>query len=268
MKKRRPFARKRFGQHFLSDPIITFEIINSGNLSPEDHVIEIGPGRGVITEPILKSGAQLSAVEIDRDLAQLLKNRFSSLENFSLVEGDVLQMDWEELIRKDRPNKIIANLPYNISTPIFFQFVQYRKYFDSITIMIQKEVADRIAHKGLGKNLKEYGILSVIAGNTFKVVDVCDVPATSFNPPPKVESKVIRMVPLDQEIENEEAFFRFVRMAFNQRRKVITTFLKKQEPELYGKLSEETREKLHHLRPENILPHQYLELFRDYTYSG
>ncbi len=263
MNKKRPFARKRFGRNFLKDMAIVDTIINSADISEKDHIIEIGPGRGVLTTSFLKTGVSVTAVEIDRDLSKELKEKYKDSENLSIITEDVLKCDWSELIQKGKINKIIANLPYNISTPLFFKFVEYRKSFHSITIMVQKELAERIVHTGEGKKLKDYGILSVISKNIFEVKRVCDVPASSFVPQPKVESAVIQLLPLKKEIQNEDRFFRFVRNAFNFRRKRLLTQLRNSEPTIFGKLSDRDLEYLKNLRPENLSPGQYLRLFEE-----
>lgn len=272
MKKTAPFARKRFGQHFLTDQNVIFKAVAAANITSDDHLIEIGPGRGALTEKLIETDAKLSVIEIDRDLADLLEEDFGDRENFNLIRSDVLKLDWNDtFIHGEEGLKMVANLPYNISTPLFFQFVKYRQYFESFTVMVQKEVALRMVNDGTGKNIKDYGILSVVSANCFDVEWVCDVPAGSFNPPPKVESAVIKLIPknipesdlgADSNFD-EEKFFRFVQRAFNQRRKVITSFLKTKEKELYESLSLEVLEKLKNVRPENLSPVQYLTLYRD-----
>lgn len=264
-KKNKPFARKRFGQNFLHDTHVISQIIESAELSQNDHIIEIGPGRGAMTSQILPHVASLTAIEIDRDLAELLTGMFGENEKFSLITEDVLKVDWKQILEPGKRYKIIANLPYNISTPLFFKFVKYRESFQSITVMLQKEVADRIAHRGEGKQLKDYGILSVISANTFQVNPVCQAPPGCFVPPPKVHSAVIQMKPLAKKIEKESEFMGFVKKAFNQRRKVFLTWLKKNEPELYEELSDEVRSQLVNLRAENLKPHQFLSLFLEKT---
>ncbi|MCP4757609.1 MAG: ribosomal RNA small subunit methyltransferase A [Proteobacteria bacterium] len=264
MKRKRPFSRKRFGQHFLNDSSVIEKIISSADPTPEDHVLEIGPGKGSMTASLLDSGAHLTAVEVDRDLVEELEGKFGDRSKFSLLQGDILKFDWSQLIQADRKNKIVSNLPYNISTPVFFKFVEYRRYFYSVTIMVQKELASRICHTGEGKKLKDYGILSVIAGNTFETEWICNVSSSSFVPRPKVDSTVIRLHPKNTGLPNEKEFFKFVRGAFNYRRKLLLTTLRKNESDLYGDLPPETLQYLTNLRPENLLPLQYLKLFEEH----
>jgi len=263
MKKNKPFARKRFGQNFLICDYVIDEILHAANLTPADHIIEIGPGRGALTQAILKSDVSLTAIEIDRDLSSALKVQFFGLDHFNLVEGDILKLDWSEVLEAHQLYKLIANLPYNISTPLFFKIISSRQRFSSITIMVQKEVATRLMHNGTGKNLKEYGILSVIADILFEINLICDVPATCFNPAPKVASAVIQLIPKKTTIPEETAFFTLVKKMFNHRRKLLLSSLKKNQPELFEKLSPATLKKMESIRPENLSPNDFLEIHRE-----
>lgn len=264
MKSTPPFARKRFGQHFLQDRTIAETIVSAANPDKGEHVLEIGPGRGAITSKILERGASLTAVEIDRDLAQDLRRRFGKNVRFHLVEADVLNSDWRKLVRMDRKNKIIANLPFNISTPLFFRIVSHRSLFDSVTIMLQRELALRIRHSGREKNLKDYGILSVVANTVFRTRTICNVPAACFSPKPKVDAAVVQLQPKSIDIPDETAFFDFVKRAFNQRRKMLLSFLRKNEKALLRKLPQESVAHLTRLRPENLSPTDYFRLFHEY----
>lgn len=267
MTRKLTFARKRFGQHFLRDMSVVETILASVNLTKEDHVIEIGPGQGALTKEILKRGISLTAIEIDRDLTKRLKCQFSGVEDLNLLQGDILKIKWHDLVRPDKTNKIVANLPYNISTPFFFKLIEHRNLFHSTTIMVQKELALRLCHSGQGKKLKDYGILSVIATNTFNMNWICEVPPSSFVPMPKVDSAVIQLLPKTNLIKNEKAFFQFVSLAFSARRKFLLTTLRKKQPLLYQDLSLEELQSLATLRPENLLPKQYLQLFQKHTFK-
>ncbi|MBU2514153.1 ribosomal RNA small subunit methyltransferase A [bacterium] len=258
---RRPYARKRFGQHFLQDNNVLNNIVSAANICPDDHIIEIGPGRGALTRKLLESGAMISVIEIDRDLAGDLQKEFSKHSNFEIITADILQIDWDEILSKTKANKIIANLPYNISTPLFFKFIRWRDQLKSITVMVQKEVAERLCHNGEGKKLKDYGVLSVISTLVFSSRLLFKVPPTCFIPEPKVDSAVIQLETKDIVLRDEEGFFKFVQRAFNLRRKLLSTFLRKNESALYDQLSQTDKQHLENLRPENILPSQYLNLY-------
>ena len=260
MKKNKPFARKRFGQNFLICDYVIDEILQAANLSPADSIIEIGPGRGALTQSILKTANSLTAIEIDRDLSSALRIQFFGHKNFNLVEADVLKLDWSEILNIETNYKLIANLPYNISTPLFFKIISHRHLFSMITIMVQKEVAVRLMHDGKGKSLKDYGILSVIAGTLFDIDLVCDVPPSCFNPEPKVSSAVIQLIPKKTTIPEETVFFTLVKKMFNQRRKKLLSSLKKTQPELLEKLSSTTLNKIENIRPENLSPADYLKI--------
>lgn len=252
-------TKKRFGQHFLHDQGILGRILFAADVRQADQILEIGPGQGVLTERLLATGAQITVVEIDQDLIGPLQKRFGHHENFRLVEGDVLQLDWAELLGPG-PHKLVANLPYNISTPLFFKLLKERERFVSMVVMVQKEVAQRLLHQGYSKPLKDYGVLSVAAQLGFKTESVCSVPPGAFSPPPQVESSVIRLSPKPLSSLDEEAFLAFVRWGFNQRRKLLKTRLRKERPELI--LSPEWAERLENLRPENLNPAEWVELFQ------
>lgn len=262
-KKKRPFARKRFGQHFLVDENIINRIITESDVTPEDHIIEIGPGRGALTKKILDKGASLTVIEIDRDLSSDLLKEYCDRKNFSVIQADVLKINWEEHLKADVKYKLIANLPYNISTPLFFKLVVVRQHFSSITVMLQNEVAERICHDGEGKSLKEYGALSVVSNLVFDSKILFQVSQNCFNPRPKVNSAVIRLIPKTPLLDNEEDFFEFVRNAFNFRRKLLIKQLKALKPELVENLPERDYELIKRLRPENLKPFQYINLYKE-----
>lgn len=264
MKQKQPFARKRFGQHFLKDPSVVEQIVAAGKVTDDDQVIEIGPGRGALTERLAMESGALTVVELDRDLAADLKKRYQNNNRITVVAGDILKLDWLPLFSDHCRNKLIANLPYNISTPIFFKMVAHRHLLEGVVIMVQKELALRIGHRGEGKKLKDYGILSVIASNTFRVRTICQVSPACFSPPPKVESTVIHLTPKKTEIVDEEAFFSFIRKSFNNRRKRFSTFLRREYSVLYDSLSDADKGYLEGRRPEHLTPEQYLSLFKDH----
>jgi 16S rRNA (adenine1518-N6/adenine1519-N6)-dimethyltransferase len=215
-------ARKRFGQHFLRDPHAVDSIVALVNPTPRDQVFEIGPGEGVLTAPLLESGARVTAVEIDRDLAARLRSHFAGAPQFFLYEGDVLEFPWDEL---SGCWKVVGNLPYNISTPIIMQLLDQARRFTSLTLMLQREVAARMA---ASPGTSAYGRLSVMVQRRCRVVPQLDLAPDSFAPPPKVHSTVVTLEPWLAEIDPEfESWLAEVtRVAFSMRRKVLSNALK------------------------------------------
>lgn len=212
-------AKKGFGQNFLVDDSVLEKIVEAGNVSKEDTVIEIGPGLGNLTEYLLDKAGKVIAFEIDADMIEILKSRFGDKDNFELVNEDIMNVDLKEYIKGSV--KVIANLPYYITTPILFKLLKYKEYVTDIVIMVQREVAERLLATPKGK---EYGALTV---NTNYVSDaslVTIVPNTSFIPEPNVTSAVVKLeMNLDKAkgIEDEELFKRLVKAAFSARRKKV-----------------------------------------------
>lgn len=226
MKTNSIFAKKMFGQNFLIDDNILQNIVKSANVNEQDTVIEIGPGLGNLTHYILEKGANVIAFEIDTDMIRILNDRFSEKNTLEIINKDILKVDmWEYL--KDRKVKIIANLPYYITSPIIFKLLEYRKNIESITIMIQKEVADRINAK---PHSKDYGVLTINTNYMADVVKILNVPNTSFIPAPNVTSAVIQIIPNEDKendlgIKDEEVFKDLVKKAFSARRKKLSNSL-------------------------------------------
>ena len=214
--------RKRFGQNFLRDQYVLDCIVNAAELQDGDRIMEIGPGAGALTNRLLETGLPVLAIEIDRDLGAALQKRVD--KNLAVVVGDVLRMDWEKLLT-DPPYKLIANLPYNISSQILFRVLEHRRFFQRLVLMFQKEVGERlIAEAGS----REYGILSVLMQTWFEIDRVVKVPPKAFYPSPKVDSVVLSLVPLTEpriELHDAELFRRLVRGAFAQRRKTLRNSL-------------------------------------------
>lgn len=215
-------ARKRFGQHFLADPHYVDRIVEALGPSRGDHVVEIGPGLGALTRPLLTRLDHLSVVEIDRDLAAALAAEFPS-ERLVLHVGDALTFDFAALGPELR---VIGNLPYNISSPLLFHLAQFDAALRDITVMLQKEVVQRMAAAPASS---DYGRLSVMLQVRFKVERLFTVPAGAFRPPPKVESAVARLVPLGTArpaLADPALFAQIVTAAFGQRRKTLRNALK------------------------------------------
>ena len=225
-------AKKHLGQHFLTDESIAKDIADALSGDGYDDVLEIGPGMGVLTKYLLPKKAKVTVMELDRESVAYLNDTFpsenlkldTSTEHFNIIEGDFLKKSIQNIFNKKQV-AIIGNFPYNISTQIVFKAIENREYVTEFAGMFQKEVAKRIAEK---KGSKVYGILSVLTQAFFDVEYLFTVPPTVFNPPPKVDSGVIRLVrkkdfslPVD-----EKLFFRVVKTAFNQRRKMLRSSLK------------------------------------------
>ncbi|MDX2470313.1 MAG: 16S rRNA (adenine(1518)-N(6)/adenine(1519)-N(6))-dimethyltransferase RsmA [SAR324 cluster bacterium] len=250
-------TKKRFGQHFLINEQVLGDIIYAGNPDSSDHVIEIGPGQGVLTDLLLKSGAKVTAIEIDRDLIKSLNVRFGHLPNFTLLNQDALQMDWFEFLKGQTGVKLIANLPYNISSPLFLTLMRVRKHFASWTVMLQKEVALRLT--AAPSSGKAYGSLSISAGLFFEGKWIVDVPPESFSPAPKVDSAVIQLIPNTQEVTDLKPLLRFFQQAFTTRRKKLAGRIK----QLYPDCKPELLESLGNRRPEELGPKEFLQLYED-----
>ena len=173
--------RKRFGQNFLRAPHVVEQILAAAALVPGERVMEIGPGQGALTDRLLASGALVLACEVDRDLAAALESRGAA--NLSISLGDVLKADWAALLAAP-PYKLVANLPYNISSQVLFKILDHRALFSQLVLMFQKEVGDRLLAT---PGTRDYGILSVLVQNWYAVTRVVRVSPGCFNPPPKVE---------------------------------------------------------------------------------
>lgn len=214
--------RKRFGQNFLRDRSVIDKIMAAAALDSSDRVLEIGPGMGALTDRLLESGATLTAFEVDRDLgAELLARRD---ERLSVHVGDALKLDWTALLPAP-PYKLVANLPYNISSQILFKILDHRALFAGLVLMFQKEVGDRIV---AAPSTRDYGILSVLMQTWYQVERVVKVPPGAFFPPPKVDSVVLHFTPLDcprAEVADETCYRRLVKGAFAQRRKTLRNSL-------------------------------------------
>ncbi|OSM05260.1 16S rRNA (adenine(1518)-N(6)/adenine(1519)-N(6))-dimethyltransferase RsmA [Magnetofaba australis] len=219
--------RKGLGQNFLIDPEITRRIVASAGVNPGDPVLEIGPGLGSLTIPLLEKVKTLWALERDEKLAELLRVEAHGVGDLTILDGDALQVDYAELAQQlGGPLHLVANLPYNISTPLVGRFLDQRHAFASMTLMFQREVALRLA---AAPGNKDYGALTVWLRLWADAHVLFDVPPSAFHPPPKVVSSVIhiRMRPAPRaELADPERFHRIVKAAFAQRRKTLRNTLK------------------------------------------
>ena len=212
---------KSLGQNFLVDDSVLNDIVSGAEVSENDFVIEIGPGVGTLTAQILKKAKRVTAVELDNDLIPILQQELGDNPKFQLIHKDALKVDFNEVIGDEESVKLVANLPYYVTTPIIVKLLKEQYNFKSLTIMIQKEVAERIDAE---PNCKDYGSLSVLVQYYCNTSIVRKVPPTCFMPRPKVESIVIKLERLSEprvKVKDEALMFEIVRSGFNMRRKTL-----------------------------------------------
>lgn len=220
--------QKKFGQNFLIDTRILEGIIGAAHITKDDFVLEIGPGIGTMTQYLCESAREVVAVEIDKNLIPILADTLSAYDNVEVINEDILKVDIKTLAEErnhGKPIKVVANLPYYITTPIIMGLFESHVPIDSITIMVQKEVADRMQE---GPGSKEYGALSLAVQYYANPEIVLNVPPSCFMPQPKVGSAVIRLerhATPPVEVENEKLMFQLIRASFNQRRKTLANGL-------------------------------------------
>jgi len=215
-------AKKRFGQNFLVDEQIIADIIRAIRPETNDNMVEIGPGIGALTRPLLKHLNTLHVVEIDRDIIARLKADYPQ-DKIVIHEGDALKFDLAEL---SAPLRIVGNLPYNISSPLLFHFADYAAHITDMHFMLQNEVVERMV---AAPSTPEYGRLSVMLQYRFYMEKLLDVPPESFRPAPKVDSAIVRMIPIPEKdilVEDEKLFAEIVMAAFGQRRKTLRNTLR------------------------------------------
>jgi 16S rRNA (adenine1518-N6/adenine1519-N6)-dimethyltransferase len=230
-------AKKKFGQNFLVDEQIIADVISAIRPEPEDNMVEIGPGLGALTRPLLKKLNHLHVVEIDRDIIARLEHDYprenapaphfnggaSTRPKLTIHAGDALEFDFAKL---PAPLRIVGNLPYNISSPLLFHFAVYADHIRDMHFMLQNEVVERMVAES---STPEYGRLSVMLQYRFHMEKLLDVPPESFRPSPKVNSAIVRMIPLPASeiaVRNEKLFAAIVRTAFGQRRKTLRNTLR------------------------------------------
>lgn len=221
--------QKKFGQNFLIDTSVLDRIITASEITKEDMVLEIGPGIGTMTQYLCEAAREVVAVEIDKNLIPILEDTLSAYDNVTVINQDILKVDINKLAEErngGRPIKVVANLPYYITTPIIMGLFESHVPLDSITIMVQKEVADRMQ---VGPGTKDYGALSLAVQYYAKPEIIANVPPNCFMPRPKVGSAVIKLNRYEQppvQVEDEALMFRIIRASFNQRRKTLANGLK------------------------------------------
>lgn len=216
--------QKKFGQNFLIDTHVLDRIIEESGITKDDCVLEIGPGIGTMTQYLCENAREVIAVEIDKALIPILEDTLSAYDNVTVINDDILKVDVQKIVdekNSGRPIKVVANLPYYITTPIIMGLFESHLPLKSITIMVQKEVADRMQ---VGPGTKDYGALSLAVQYYAKPEIVANVPPNCFMPRPNVGSAVIRLTKYEQPpvfVENEELMFSLIRATFNQRRKTL-----------------------------------------------
>jgi len=253
-------AKKHLGQHFLKDESIAAKIADSLTLDTYEHILEIGPGMGVLTKYLLKKKKTVWVVEIDKESIEYLKTHYLHLEE-RIINADFLKMDLKVFF-KNAPLAIIGNFPYNISSQIVFKAIEFRDMIPEFSGMFQKEVAQRIT---ASPGSKVYGILSVLTQAFYDTTYLFTVPPHVFNPPPKVDSGVIRLVrKSDFQLKVDTAFFfRVVKTAFNQRRKTLRNSLKSFQ--ISDKLKEDA---IFAQRPEQLTVLEFIELTKCLAEDG
>ena len=212
---------KSLGQNFLIDDSVLTDIVEGAEVDENDLVIEIGPGVGSLTAQLIGKAKKVVSIELDNDLIPILETELGEYENFSLIHNDALKVDFNEIIGDEKSVKLVANLPYYVTTPIIVRLLKENYNFKSLTIMIQKEVAERI---DAAPNCKEYGALSLLVQYYCNTKIVRVVPPNCFIPRPKVDSIVIRLDRLEKprvEVKDEKLMFDIIRNAFNMRRKTL-----------------------------------------------
>ena len=250
-------ARKRFGQNFLCDSAVIDSIISGINPRPGDRMIEIGPGLGALTEPLLaETDGNLQVVELDRDLIPILRTKFFNYPNFTIHEADALKFDFDQLADDENQLRIVGNLPYNISTPLIFHLLESITHLKDMHFMLQKEVVERMASQ---PGNSAYGRLGIMTQYHCRVQPLFIVGPEAFEPAPKVESAIVRLVPhktLPYPVKSVERLQNIVRIAFTKRRKTLRNALAGAvEPEALEDLGIDNS-----LRPENLSLEQFCKL--------
>lgn len=218
-------ARKRFGQNFLHDPVIIQRIVDVINPQEQDHIVEIGPGKGALTELILQRVGKLDVIEIDRDLVKTLTASIGNDKRLNIHEADALKLDLSQFSHTNL--RIVGNLPYNISTPLLFHLLTYKDCIKDMLFMLQKEVVNRICAE---PGSKQYGRLTIMLQCYCDVESLFTIKPGAFSPSPKVDSAIVKLTPLAKpryELSDHECLKVIVREAFSQRRKTIRNALKK-----------------------------------------
>jgi 16S rRNA (adenine1518-N6/adenine1519-N6)-dimethyltransferase len=249
-------AKKRFGQNFLHNDAVISDIIDAINPEPGENLVEIGPGLGALTEPVIERAKKLSVVELDRDLAKRLRHHPFLAPHLTIYETDALSFDFAQLATDEKPLRIFGNLPYNISTPLIFHLLTFKDKVQDMHFMLQKEVVQRMAAE---PHCKAYGRLSIMTQYQCQVIPVMEIGPEAFKPAPKVDSAIVRLIPhtdIKNPVKEISALNTVCLAAFNQRRKTIRNGFK-------NLISVAQLEALNidaNLRPENLTLDDYIML--------
>jgi len=249
-------AKKRFGQNFLHNDAVISDIIDVINPEPGENLVEIGPGLGALTEPVIERAKKLSVVELDRDLAKRLRHHPFLAPHLTIYETDALNFDFAQLATDEKPLRIFGNLPYNISTPLIFHLLTFKDKVQDMHFMLQKEVVQRMAAE---PHCKAYGRLSIMTQYQCQVIPVMEIGPEAFKPAPKVDSAIVRLVPhseIKNPVKDISTLNTVCLAAFNQRRKTIRNGFK-------NLISVAQLEALNidaNLRPENLTLDDYIIL--------
>jgi len=257
------FPKKRLGQHFLVDRNILNKVVRTAEVGKEDVVVEVGPGLGEMTLALARLAKQVIAVEIDPQLVEILKKKLADCPNVEVVKSDILKLDFRSFFRKEgHPVKVVANLPYQISTPLLFRFIEAKEVFSTLTLMLQREVAERMVASPGGK---EYGPLSIFVQLFLDVSIRFFIKSSAFFPPPKIESAVAHMAWKEKPVldEKDEKWFKsVVRASFSHRRKTLANALKHSELPLPESIASRM-EKIQidpRRRPETLTTEEFIRL--------
>ncbi|MCH9684276.1 MAG: 16S rRNA (adenine(1518)-N(6)/adenine(1519)-N(6))-dimethyltransferase RsmA [Deltaproteobacteria bacterium] len=254
-------ARKQWGQHFLRDPSVHRAIVGAAGLTAEDRVVEIGAGLGTLTSGLLETGAEVWAIERDRDLCEVLRAELGTHPRFVLHEADAVRFDYTTAFG-ERPPAIVGNLPYHLTGPLLFRLLEFHANTGPWVVMIQKEVADRLCAP---PGSKTYGGITVGLSRLREIEGVVRVPPGAFLPPPRVDSAVIRLSPRSAprgEVSDSVGFLALVRTAFQRRRKTLLNALSALAPREQARAWCETAGVDSTLRPERLGPEQFAALQR------
>jgi len=258
-------TKNKWGQNFLNNQNIVKSIINVADIEIGESILEIGPGLGVLTKALLEKDSFVTAIEIDTNLCKYLKERFKDEKKFTLLEMDVMELSSSSLSQLiPKPSKIVANLPYNISTQLFLRIFPVRKAWESLTLMLQKEVAERICASP--ESRKAYGALSLVCELGFKREIIEIIPPECFKPSPKVDSAIVRLLPKDSELnpEREKLFLQWIQLLFQQRRKTLVNGIRKHYPEWYLNQGFTIQKKFGMRRPETLWFKDWMRLFNNF----